>query len=474
MSEKTNIDNAIREKFENFSVEPPAHLWGEISGELAADKKRKRRAVIGWIAAAAVVVIAFLAGWLINDHSNQVLPSMAEQPKVQEIIQNPTESMPQSRNIEIQDQKEQAVAAFKAQPESSESETQNHLARTYMAENGAKNSETEQTLLTTGVREEWNVESLPFINAEFDQEAETLKTSVPQEHQLPIQNTFQNDQAVMASNIQKLQEKSKPDHGWVVGALLSPGYSAHTSSYSTSYSSNMSNNLEGGVQNLGGGVSVQYKTGKKIRIESGVYYAQNSQSSGSASSLFSMSSDFEYLSGDVVSSGGDPVYSNTVGLQQDGMVLNSIAGVVNLSKTPQGAELAANADDALTTATLITSGDFAQEFDFIEIPVYLRYRVVDKKVGVDLMGGLNAGIVVGNNVYLSNQYGKQNVGTTEDISTLNLSGTVGVGVSYALGRHFSLSLEPRMNYYLNSISTNPEVSYKPYRFGLFSGIYYAF
>jgi hypothetical protein len=90
------------------------------------------------------------------------------------------------------------------------------------------------------------------------------------------------------------------------------------------------------------------------------------------------------------------------------------------------------------------------------------------------LGGVNAGLIVGNNAYIENDFGKQNVGETQDISTLNFSGTLGFGVNYGFGKHFSFALEPRLNYYLNSINSNPDIDYKPYRIALFTGVYYAF
>lgn len=91
-----------------------------------------------------------------------------------------------------------------------------------------------------------------------------------------------------------------------------------------------------------------------------------------------------------------------------------------------------------------------------------------------MITGLNAGIVVGNDAYIDNQYGKQNIGETQDISPVNLSGTVGVGLNYALGKHFAVAIEPRFNYYLNSINTNSSVEFRPYRLGFYTGVSYEF
>jgi opacity protein-like surface antigen len=89
---------------------------------------------------------------------------------------------------------------------------------------------------------------------------------------------------------------------------------------------------------------------------------------------------------------------------------------------------------------------------------------------LEVLGGLNAGIVVGNKVYLEDE----NVGKTKDISTLNISGAIGVGLSYNLNKHISLAVEPRFNYYLNSINQNPDISFRPYRIGIYTGLYYEF
>ena len=123
------------------------------------------------------------------------------------------------------------------------------------------------------------------------------------------------------------------------------------------------------------------------------------------------------------------------------MAMNSTAGVIQFSKTPVGAEVGAGLEDALDAGpspnTLLTDGEFSQVFEFIEVPLYLRYSLIDAKFGVDILGGLNAGIVAGNNVYMDNQYGNQNIGKTKDISTVNFSGTVGVGLNYALNKNIS-------------------------------------
>jgi nickel-dependent lactate racemase len=50
----------------------------------------------------------------------------------------------------------------------------------------------------------------------------------------------------------------------------------------------------------------------------------------------------------------------------------------------------------------------------------------------------------------------------------------GAGLTYALSKHVSFALEPRVNYYLNSINDNPDVDFHPYRIGVYTGLQYEF
>lgn len=472
MSDKLHSDKAIREKFESYSVEPPAYLWKAISEQMEARRKKKRMVYIGWISAAAVVVIAFMAGWLLNQPRKTLVPQMVEQQETTGQTQGLVDTNAVFMSEEIVNQQQVAIIA--------KSDVQKEMGKV-----SASSFQHNTGVVTTQnpvSEDRVVVKSQAFAlitskNADVSQDETTSLELTGKLKRATISTKLSNsDRMLIAANSKNKDEEPANETGWILGAHISPGYSSHTSSYSPAYQQNMNSNMSGGTKNTGWGMSVQYKTGKKLRIESGVYYAQNTQSPTHSGNIFASFPSFDYLSGNETVNTGDAVFSNTVTLRQDGMVMNSTAGVVTVSQTPAGAELTAknDAQSGAGMVTLTANGEFTQEFDFVEIPFFLRYRLVDKKLGIDVVGGLNAGIIIGNNAYLSNQNGKQNIGATEDISTLNLSGTVGMGLNYALGRHFSLALEPRFNYYLNSINTNPEVDYKPYRFGLFTGVYYQF
>ena len=104
----------------------------------------------------------------------------------------------------------------------------------------------------------------------------------------------------------------------------------------------------------------------------------------------------------------------------------------------------------------------------------LRYRILDDKIGLELIGGISTGLVVGNHVYADNPTGWMKVGTTDDISAINLSGLAGIGATYTIGKNISVSVEPKATYFINSINHSGEVRFRPWRLGLFSGLTYHF
>jgi hypothetical protein len=224
-----------------------------------------------------------------------------------------------------------------------------------------------------------------------------------------------------------------------------------------------------GNSNVSGGVSVQYKTSKRWIVESGVYYAKNGQESENPTRLFAKNLDAV----NTPSTGETSYFSNAVKMENNALSMNSTAGVIQFSDTPEiSSDFEAVKSDV--SNLLVPNGSFSQVFQFMEIPLFVRYRLVDSKFGVELISGLNAGIIVGNDAYIDNQYGLQNIGETRDISTVNLSGTVGIGLNYALSKHFALAIEPRFNYYLNSINTSSLVDFRPYRIGFYTGVSYEF
>jgi hypothetical protein len=258
--------------------------------------------------------------------------------------------------------------------------------------------------------------------------------------------------------------------GWKVGVHVAPGYASHTANHSPVYASNMNYSSEKAQANVGGGFSVQYKTASRWSVETGMYYARSGSNPGSSFNFMASKAEFDQSARST-----DQYYNMGVTMNRGQLAMNSMAGVIEFSRTPSNAEMITTPESlsGLTTA-MLTPGEFAQVFDFVELPLFARYALVESAIGVEISGGITTGIIIGNNVYMDSNPGRELVGKTQDISTINFAGNAGVGLIYSMGKNISLSVEPRLSYYLSSINHSNAVSFKPWRVGVFTGLSYEF
>jgi hypothetical protein len=279
------------------------------------------------------------------------------------------------------------------------------------------------------------------------------------------------DQQIMEQNKQMVtaQNKSKEKVHWLVGAQVSPEYNVSKGSQSKVYASNMLNASSNSVD-LGGGISVEYKKGKRWSLQSGVYYSGLGQSSGNTSSSGRGNGDL-YAG---LASG----YLNTpvnIDAVTNRVSMNSKAGVIELSNIPSGIVVGTNLEDkTMNSAVVVSNTRFIQDFEYIEIPLYLRYTLIDSRFDVVMLGGLSSNLLVGNQTFVEEGSGKTLVGKTQDMEVMNYSGTLGLGFKYGLSKRISLNVEPRVKYFLNSLNSNSSVTYKPYTIGVFTGLSYEF
>ncbi|MDO8953096.1 MAG: hypothetical protein Q7U86_10760 [Draconibacterium sp.] len=468
MKDEKNIDIIIREKLENFQATPPPHVWDNVQAHLADGRRRNRMVYMGWISAAAVVVLAFLAGWYFNDNLKSDKNTIVNNETIQ------TEKSNIDKTIQTEKAAENLLTA-KTDAENTNqlysSET-NQLATASPVSSKTDLNETAPSDYKSTSRESFNFKKITSANVRITQNQQIPTELASHSKVISVKSFSEQEQLLIAENINNIKKVEKPDNNWKMGMYVAPGYSSHNASHSESYSQNMTYSGSDGNANLSGGFSVQYKTSKRWIVESGVYYAQNGQQSENSANIFARNENADYALSDV----GLSYFSNQVRVENNTMAMNSTAGVIQFSATPKGAELTGDFEAKNTGVAnlLVANGGFSQVFEFMEIPLYVRYCVVDRKIGVELLTGFNTGIVVGNNAYIENQYGVQNIGETKDISTFNIAGTLGMGVNYALGKHFSVAVEPRFSYYLNSINSNPSVEFRPYRMGFYTGLTYEF
>jgi hypothetical protein len=115
-----------------------------------------------------------------------------------------------------------------------------------------------------------------------------------------------------------------------------------------------------------------------------------------------------------------------------------------------------------------------QNFSYLEFPVILRYKLIDKTIGINLIGGLSYNLLVHNSVYTTLDGNIYPVGDTKGLNPLSLSSSLGMGMEYNVSSKLSLNLEPTFRYFLNPFSVTTGTFIHPYSFGIFSGVSYKF
>jgi hypothetical protein len=118
-------------------------------------------------------------------------------------------------------------------------------------------------------------------------------------------------------------------------------------------------------------------------------------------------------------------------------------------------------------------GVLNQKLGYIEVPVELSYKLISKKIGVDLIGGLSSMILNKNEVYLEADGLYMNIGEASNLNKIHFSSNIGLGFNYNFFKNFDAKVEPVFKYQINTFS-NDAGNFKPYIFGVYSGISYTF
>ena len=470
MKKEKNLDELFRDKLLNYELEPPAYLLENILSAVAGERRKKK--LIFWRVAgvAAALLLAFVAGWQLNDNAIQKTNQA-----VHTVRSSAPEKLPEAKsqvkketpvNLEVSAASQFATTETNSPTGNNQSKSITPSSKSEIiavaAESAPIASNNESILMKP-------LKSLKRMINSTPEDFNKLQTKRNNDNSINLAQKSV-DQQIMEQNKQLLavENKSKEKTRWLVGAQVSPEYNVSRGSQSQAYASNMLNVSSNSVD-LGGGISVEYKKGKRWSLQSGVYYSGLGQTSGNASS----SGRSENMYADL----GSNYFNTTVKLDaaSSRMSMNSNAGVIELSKIPSGLVIGNSLEaNTLNSTVIVSSASFIQNFDYIEIPLYLRYTLIDARFDVVMLGGLSSNVLVGNQIFVEDASGKSLVGKTNDMQTLNYSGTLGMGFKYGLSKRISVNLEPRIKYYLNSLNSNSSVTYKPYTIGVFTGLSYEF
>jgi hypothetical protein len=253
---------------------------------------------------------------------------------------------------------------------------------------------------------------------------------------------------------------------WSLAAMASPTY---YSKFNTG-NSDISKQLMASEQPLisySGGVALSYKVNKRFSVQSGVYYSSLGQEVDGISS-FGGFNQYNVTKGDernfeVLTSGGTIYTTNTdVFLIATGDVPRVMTSYTNDVFDPEKASLKP------------LGNTIRQNFSYLEFPIVIRYKLIDKVIDFNLIGGVSTNMLVNNSAYTMVDGGRYSFGETDGLNLISLSSSLGMGMEYNISDNFALNVEPTFRYYLNPGNGLAGSKIHPYSFGIFSGVSYKF
>ena len=142
----------------------------------------------------------------------------------------------------------------------------------------------------------------------------------------------------------------------------------------------------------------------------------------------------------------------------------------NIKTRTQGVAYRSPEAILLSSLSSTSSETIEQTFGTLEIPLHVRYLLNNNKVLFAVSGGVSGNFIVNNKVFLRNGKDKEYIGSTEDIRNFNISTDIGLGMEYPVTSNIRIMIEPGFKYFLQSLSRNDYIDFKPYLFTFSTGI----
>lgn len=207
-------------------------------------------------------------------------------------------------------------------------------------------------------------------------------------------------------------------------------------------SSQFGNNKSSGEVSISYGINIAYQISEKVKIRSGVNkvdLSHNTQDVEYTSAVSALAMDSEQPSSN------SPISHNS-------------PGQMDRENTP--------------FVTSGVSGELSQHIGFIEVPIEIEYAIINKQIGLNLIGGASTLFLNDNIVTLYTPDAANNLGEARNLNNVSFSTNIGIGIDYNISPRFQWNLEPIFKYQLNTFKNAPGV--KPYNFGIYSGFSFRF
>ncbi|MCW1146875.1 hypothetical protein [Flavobacterium lacisediminis] len=118
-------------------------------------------------------------------------------------------------------------------------------------------------------------------------------------------------------------------------------------------------------------------------------------------------------------------------------------------------------------------GAINQQISYVEVPLELGYKILDRKFGIEIIGGLSTLILNDNSVSIVSNGQEMTIGEANNLNNIHFSSNVGLGFKYNFWKSFNANFQPMFKYQINTFSENSG-NFKPYFIGLYTGVSFSF
>ncbi|MCF8367506.1 MAG: outer membrane beta-barrel protein [Bacteroidales bacterium] len=473
ISDKRHIDKLFKDGLAQYREKPSIHAWDRLDKSLGSVNQKKAFFYFRWAAAVVLLFLAFGAGYYFANLNSIETLVQKEDPNttdvndnkyVNEFKKNQSTFLPENQQIitsALPDKDESYISdnASSAKSKSGNQDLFENTAKLFANQSLIQNlEESDRAIEQSLIR----MNQLVFKQNElfnFTPAGLSKTISIRQTNHLPfIPKPDAEFERIVYENDFFGKTKNQPGSKWSLGATFAPTYSYRdiSTNYSSGGAAQISeeenfNRNEESLLSYSGGINVDYKVSPKLYLQSGLYLSQIGQVNNDALK-FEQSSD-QYL-----------LYA-----------INTSTGPINIvfEKVPDDVRKIDPPKDTLENID-IANVKIIQQFGLFEIPVMLKYKLLNKKLSVNLSGGLSPAYLLRDNTYLEYNSEKYDIGNSSNLNSFIVNSSLGLGLEYLFTKKFSFSFEPTFKYALNPINKNSQFDYHPYYFSWFTGIKYSF
>ena len=475
MKEQKNIDRLFQEKFKDFEAMPDDKVWAGI-----VDKQQKKRAIIPlWLqlsGAAAVLALILLAGNLIFSTSDaQDVEVVLEKTETPEQEQRTPKTIEQTANNDVVSSVEKSTedSNLQKKAESNSSTKATIVASTSATEanqgkskasnttqnrNTSESKKSGSTAASTGIatadqgndansaqddntsNTEQNTTAI--VATENESKENTAAEELPSLEEIA---NAQNEEEALADT-ETSNTASQNTSRWGITPMVAPVY--YNSFGGSGIAAEFADNKKSGDVNFSYGVQVSYAINDRLTVRSGV----NKVDLGYRTEQVNFAPSIQ---GQSISS---------IDYNQNSQLIQ--VADANKSLASSAAEFASNASVAGTSI----NNALRQELGYIEVPFEAEYALLNRKFGIQVIGGFSTLFLNDNSISLEeNNNLVSRIGSSNSLNNTSFSTNVGLGLDYKFTPHIQFNLEPMFKYQLNAY-TKSVSDFRPYYLGLYTGL----